>query len=65
MPRSLGVAIVTLSCILPISAIAQQQSSSFTLGTATADRGQKATGFIEVPAGVDAGTHSCGNRARC
>src|SRR5262245_23604235 len=29
---------------------------SFTVGTATARRGQKATGAIEVPAGVDAGT---------
>jgi len=30
--------------------------NSFTVGTATAGRGQKATGYIEVPAGVDAGT---------
>lgn len=30
--------------------------STFTVGTATAARGQKATGFIEVPAGVDAAT---------
>ena len=29
---------------------------SFTVGTATAQRGQKATGFLEVPAGVDAAT---------
>jgi predicted deacylase len=28
----------------------------FAVGTATAERGQKATGFIEVPAGSDAGT---------
>src|ERR1043166_5652457 len=27
---------------------------SFTVGTATAQRGQKATGFLEVPAGGDA-----------
>jgi hypothetical protein len=26
------------------------------VGTAEAERGHKATGFIEVPAGVDAGT---------
>ena len=29
---------------------------AFTVGTATAVRGQKAYGFLEVPAGVDAGT---------
>src|SRR5215471_10544526 len=37
-----------------VHAIAQQ--SSFTVGTATAAAGQKATGYIEVPAGVDAAT---------
>src|ERR1041385_6971863 len=30
--------------------------SSFTVGTATAQPGQKATGFLEVPAGTDPGT---------
>lgn len=34
---------------------AAQDRASFTVGTATATRGQKATGTIEVPAGVDAG----------
>ena len=42
----------TLLCA--ITAAAQQ--SSFTVGTATAAAGQKATGYIEVPAGVDAAT---------
>ena len=37
-----------------IGAFAQQ--SSFTVGTATASAGQKATGYIEVPAGIDAAT---------
>ena len=37
-----------------IGAFAQQ--SNFTVGTATASAGQKATGYIEVPAGVDAAT---------
>src|SRR5947209_19392278 len=37
-----------------ITVVAQQ--SSFTVGTATAAAGQKATGYIEVPAGVDAAT---------
>jgi uncharacterized protein len=39
-------------CALP--AVAQQ--SSFHAGTATAEPGQKATGVIDVPAGVDTGT---------
>lgn len=34
--------------------IAAQERSTFTVGTATAARGQKATGTIEVPAGSDA-----------
>ncbi len=55
MPRSLCVAIATLSCVLPISASAQLQSS-FTVGTATAESGQKATGTLDVPAGSDAAT---------
>ena len=44
--------LATISCSM--SAIAQQ--SSFTVGTATAAAGQKATGYIEVPAGADAAT---------
>jgi uncharacterized protein len=32
-------------------------AADFTVGTATAKMGQKATGFIPVPAGVDAGTN--------
>src|SRR2546425_7362640 len=34
---------------------AAQDRATFTVGTATAARGQKATGTIEVPAGSDAG----------
>lgn len=36
---------------------AHAQQPNFTVGTATAAPGQKATGFIEVPAGVDAATN--------
>src|SRR6266852_1044557 len=54
MPRSLHLALAISLSLLPLSTGAQQ--SSFTVGTATAERGQKATGFIDVPAGVDAGT---------
>ncbi|HEY6248758.1 MAG TPA: M14 family metallopeptidase [Candidatus Angelobacter sp.] len=43
-----------LLVLCSVAALAQQ--SSFTVGTATAAAGQKATGFIEVPAGVDAAT---------
>lgn len=32
-------------------------AADFTVGTATAGAGQRATGFIQVPAGVDAGTN--------
>src|SRR5258708_13759862 len=49
---------IALSCIALavfwVTGLAQQ--SSFTVGTATAAAGQKATGYIEVPAGVDAAT---------
>ncbi len=41
-----------VSLLVTSLAIAQ----SFTVGTATATRGQTATGFIEVPAGTDAAT---------
>ena len=41
--------------LLDIPALAQR--ASFTAGTATAAPGQKANGYIEVPAGVDAGTN--------
>lgn len=46
--------LLLLLALWPPGAFAQQ--SSFTVGTATASAGQKATGFIDVPAGVDAAT---------
>jgi predicted deacylase len=55
MSRSLRVAIAILSCILPSFAVAQE-TPSLTVGTATAQPGQKVTGTIDVPAGSDAGT---------
>jgi predicted deacylase len=45
-----------LAAVLCMGPAAQAQRGSFTVGTATAAPGQKATGFIEVPAGVDAAT---------
>jgi len=42
----------TLLCALTVAA----QQPGFSVGTATAAAGQKATGYIEVPAGTDAAT---------
>ena len=52
MSRFLLVAVLFV-CGLSCPAAAQNRAS-FTVGTATAARGQKAIGTIEVPAGVDA-----------
>jgi len=55
MPRTVHVLLaILLAYFLSFTATAQQ--SSLTVGTATADRGEKATGFIDVPAGIDPGT---------
>lgn len=52
LPRSLLFGVLAL---LLVSQLSQAQNrSTFTVGTATAARGQKATGTIEVPAGSDA-----------
>src|SRR5947209_20287539 len=40
-----------------LATAAHAQRGSFTVGTATAAPGQMATGFLEVPAGVDAATN--------
>src|SRR5271156_1927607 len=50
-----SLALVAMLLALPILTFAQRPS--FTVGTATATVGQKAYGYIEVPAGVDAGTN--------
>src|SRR5437588_6099683 len=47
-------AVALLASVLVVVSVAQQRGT-FTVGTATAARGQKATGAIEVPAGIDAG----------
>ena len=47
------LAVLGLSLVL-ISTLSAQNRATFTVGTATAARGQKATGTIEVPAGSDA-----------
>jgi len=57
MLRSFRLSLVSLIifAFLPFFATAQQ--TSFAVGTASAAPGQKATGYLEVPAGVDAGTN--------
>ena len=51
--QTMEIAIV----VLCFAAAGHAQQASFTVGTATAAPGQKAAGYIEVPAGVDAGTN--------
>jgi uncharacterized protein len=53
MRKQLGL--VLLSCAFCVAATAQQPGLS--VGTATAVAGQSVAGFIEVPAGSDAGTN--------
>src|SRR5678816_1981468 len=48
------IASFMLTLLLVISAFSQDRNT-VTVGNATAARGQKVTGTIEVPAGVDAG----------
>jgi uncharacterized protein len=42
--------------VAPFSGVSLYAQSNFTVGTASAAPGQKATGYLEVPAGADAGT---------
>jgi len=48
------ITVATLQAFVFAGSIAAQERASFTVGTATAARGQKATGVIAVPAGSDA-----------
>ncbi len=54
MLRLLALTLAILTASFPHAAFAQRPA--YTLGTATAAAGQKATGYLEVPAGVDAAT---------
>jgi predicted deacylase len=53
MKHSKITCLLFLSALFPVCLLGQ---SSFTVGTATAAPGQKATGFLEVPAGADGAT---------
>src|SRR5450755_3306982 len=43
--------------VLALSSWTTASAADVTVGTATAHAGQRATGFIQVPAGVDAATN--------
>jgi uncharacterized protein len=57
MFRTIRFALVSVTALLMIPLFAFAQRASFTVGTATAAAGQKANGYIEVPAGSDVGTN--------
>jgi uncharacterized protein len=53
MKFQIGLAVVALV----FAVVSSIQAADITVGTATAQSGEKATGFIQVPAGVDAATN--------
>src|ERR1700757_3525612 len=57
MLRSFARTFVWSGIFLLLPLFVQAQALSFSVGTATAAPGQKSTGYLEVPAGVDAATN--------
>jgi len=57
MLRSFARTFVSFGIFPLLPLFVQAQASSFSVGTASAAPGQKSTGYLEVPAGVDAGTN--------
>jgi uncharacterized protein len=57
MPRSFARAFASSVIFLSFSVFIQAQATSLAVGTATAAPGQKSTGYLEVPAGLDAATN--------
>lgn len=53
---ALGVLTALAAVLGAAPALLAQSAPAFTVGTAVAERGHRVNGFIEVPAGVDAGT---------
>lgn len=53
---SLALQTIIFAAAIFFAAPARTQQNNFTVGTAAAVPGQKSTGFIDVPAGVDAAT---------
>ena len=57
MLRSFVRTFASSAISLLFSLFVQAQALPFSVGTATASPGQKSTGYLEVPAGVDAATN--------
>src|SRR5215469_15550615 len=57
MLRSLARAFASYGVFLLFPLFPQSQALPFSIGTASADLGQKSTGYLVVPAGVDAATN--------
>src|ERR1700687_3611633 len=53
----LGRPVLGLIVLVSLCLLSTHAQSRFTVGTASAAPGQKANGYIEVPAGVDAATN--------
>jgi predicted deacylase len=57
MFRTFRFSLVAAGLLLALPVLTFAQRASFTVGTATAATGQKANGYIEVPAGMDPATN--------
>jgi len=57
MHRSIAHTFASCGMFLLFPLFVHAQASSFAVGTATAAPGQKSTGYLEIPAGVDAATN--------
>src|ERR1700726_5105667 len=57
MLRSSRLCLIYLTILVFLPFFASAQATPFAVGTASAAPGQKATGYLEVPAGGDAGTN--------
>src|ERR1700721_1544696 len=57
MLRTFRFSLASAAILLALPIFVSAQRASFTVVTATAGAGQKANGYIEVPAGVDAATN--------
>src|SRR5258708_12846419 len=51
------LAILAAALLVSFSCVSASAQSKFSVGTASAAPGQKSTGYLEVPAGIDAATN--------
>ena len=49
--------ILSIALLVPVCSVSLRAQNKYSVGTASATPGQKATGFLEVPAGADAATN--------